>query len=172
MIVCPLCDYENFEGTDECEGCSQSLTDLHLPPPITAIEQGLLKHRVRHLLPRAPLTTGPATKVRDVLRLMVEHSVGCVVVVDEDEKPLGIFTERDALLKLNTKAQELAEQPVADFMTAKPQTLALSAKIAFAVQRMDLGGYRHVPIVDEDGRVSGVISVRDILRYFTETGGG
>lgn len=168
MIVCPYCDFENIEGSDECESCSQPLTDLHLSGPSSMVEEGLLKHRVRHLLPRAPLTVGPKVKVREVLRLMVDHSVGCVVVVDPGEKPLGVFTERDALLKLNTRAAELGDRPVSDFMTPSPQTLALSAKLAFAVQRMDQGGFRHVPIVDEEGRVSGVISVRDILRYFTE----
>lgn len=168
MIVCPYCDYENIEGSDECESCSHSLTDLHLSAPISAVEEGLLKHRVRHLLPRAPLTVGPTTKTREVLRLMVDHSVGCVVVVSEDEKPLGVFTERDALLKLNTRATELGDRPVSEFMTPNPQTLALTAKIAFAVQRMDQGGFRHVPLVDDTGCVTGVISVRDILRYFTE----
>lgn len=168
MIVCPYCDFENIEGSDECESCSHSLTDLHLSGPISAVEEGLLRHRVRHLLPRAPLTVGPTVKVRDVLRLLVDHSIGCVVVVDENEKPLGVFTERDALLKLNTRAVELGDRPISEFMTANPQTLAFTAKIAFAVQRMDQGGFRHVPIVDEEGRVSGVISVRDILRYFTE----
>ena len=44
----------------------------------------------------------------------------------------------------------------------------MDAKIAFAVQRMDLGGYRHLPIVDREGQLSGIISVRDILEYLTE----
>lgn len=168
MIVCPYCDYENIEGSDLCEECSQPLTEMYLSAPSTPVEKSLLRHRVRHLLPRAALTTAPETKVRDVLRLLVEHSVGCVVIIDEEERPLGVFTERDALLKLNTRAVELGDLPVSEFMTPNPQTLDSTAKVAFVVQRMDQGGYRHVPIVDEEGRVNGVISVRDILRYFTE----
>ena len=53
-------------------------------------------------------------------------------------------------------------------MTPNPQTLVADAKIAFAVHRMDLGGYRHLPIVDERGELVGIISARDILRHLTE----
>ena len=53
-------------------------------------------------------------------------------------------------------------------MTPNPQTLRLDAKIAFALQRMDLGGFRHVPVVSRHNEPVGVISVRDILDYLTE----
>ena len=74
----------------------------------------------------------------------------------------------DALRKINTQARDLAARPVREFMTPNPQTLVADAKIAFAVQRMDLGGFRHLPIVDQRGDLIGVISARDILRYLTE----
>ena len=80
------------------------------------------------------------------------------------------YEDHDTLtvLKLNADAAELRDRPVSEFMTPNPETLQDSAKIAFAVQRMDLGGYRHVPIVSEEGNLHGIISVRDILRYLTE----
>jgi CBS domain-containing protein len=102
--------------------------------------------------------------VGEVLELMVAKGIGCVLVV-EDGKLLGIFSERDALLKLNVEAPQLAAQPVSAFMTANPQTLKSSAKIAFAVHNMVLGGYRHIPIVDDEGHATSLISARDILRY-------
>jgi CBS domain-containing protein len=105
--------------------------------------------------------------VGDVLRLMVERKVGCVVVAD-GAKPLGIFSERDALRKISDRAAQLADKPVSEFMTSNPQTLMADAKIAFAVQRMDLGGFRHLPVVDRAGELIGVISARDILRYLTD----
>ena len=89
-------------------------------------------------------------------------------MVVENRKLVGIFTERDALLKLGTEAAALGDRPVSEFMTAHPQTLRLDAKIAFAVQRMDLGGFRHVPVVSKTNEPLGVISVRDILDYLTE----
>jgi CBS domain-containing protein len=53
-------------------------------------------------------------------------------------------------------------------MTKEPQSLDLQAKVVFALQRMDLGGFRHIPIVDAEGHPTGIISVRDILRYLTD----
>jgi CBS domain-containing protein len=98
---------------------------------------------------------------------MVEHRIGCVVVADGN-RPVGIFSERDALRKINVDATALAARPVREFMTHNPQSLVADAKIAFAVQRMDLGGYRHLPIVDERGELVGIISARDILRHLTD----
>ncbi|HKD36556.1 MAG TPA: CBS domain-containing protein, partial [Pirellulales bacterium] len=127
----------------------------------------LLSDRVETLSPRKPIAVAAATPVGDVLRLMVERKVGCVLVA-EGAKPLGIFSERDALRKIGDQAVQFATRPVSEFMTPKPETLMADAKIAFAVQRMDLGGFRHLPIVDRDGQLIGVISARDILRYLTD----
>ncbi|MCH5374088.1 MAG: CBS domain-containing protein, partial [Planctomycetes bacterium] len=126
-----------------------------------------LVDRVDSLTSIPPLTVTPDTPLHQVLRLLDQHSVGCAVVVDE-RRLVGVFTERDALLRVGDAANELAGEPISRFMTEKPATLEMEAKIAFAVHRMDLGGFRHVPIVSPEGRPVGVISVRDILRYLTD----
>jgi CBS domain-containing protein len=127
----------------------------------------LLKDRVSVLSPKKPLTVKPSTPVSDVLDLMVERRIGCIIV-EEDGRPIGIFSERDALRKLNVDAAALARHPVSEFMTAHPQTLVSNAKIAYAVQRMDSGGYRHLPIVKDTGELEGIISARDIIGYLTD----
>jgi CBS domain-containing protein len=167
MIICPYCSSENIEGTDLCEECGEPLTDSHLTPPSNEVEQGLLKDRVSVLSPKKPLTVKPTTPVGDVLKLMVDRRIGCIVV-EEGGKPVGIFSERDALRKLNVDAATLSDHPVSEFMTPQPQTLVANAKIAYAVQRMDLGGYRHLPIVKDDGELVGIISARDIIGYLTD----
>ena len=167
MIVCPYCTTENIEGLDECDECGQPLDDAHLRPPGTEVERSLLHDRVHVLAPKTPVTVAATTKVGDVLRLMVQRGIGCVVVA-EDGRPIGIFSERDALRKLNASAATMAQREVREFMTAKPQTLVADAKVAFAVHRMDLGGYRHLPIVDAAGELVGIISARDIIRHLTE----
>jgi CBS domain-containing protein len=166
MIVCPYCSSENFEGVDLCADCGQPLNDRHLPPPVTKVEKGLLHDRVSVLVPKSALTVKPQTPVKDVLKLMVEKKIGCVVVA-EGKTPVGIFSERDALRKLNVKAKEFGSRPVSEFMTPNPQTLVASAKLAYAVHRMDLGGYRHLPIVADNGDLMGIISARDIINYLT-----
>ncbi len=168
MISCPYCGAENIEGVDHCGECGQALTDMHLQTPQTEVERSLLKDQLAALAPNTPVTVSPDKPVGEVLVQMVDRSIGCVIIVDEEQRISGIFSERDALVKLNDRAAELFDRPVSEFMTASPQTLQSTAKIAFAVQRMDLGGYRHVPIVKESGELSGIISVRDILRYLTE----
>ena len=167
MVVCPYCDSDNIEGDDICAQCGLSLSELHLPMPASRVERSLLKDRVSVLEPKAPCTVAPQTRVREVLKTLVSRGIGCVLVVD-GRQLVGVFSERDALLKINCRVNELADRPISEFMTPNPETLAPNAKIAFAVQRMDLGGYRHVPIVNESGQAVGVISARDILRYLTE----
>lgn len=166
-MQCPFCGASNIEGVDECEECGQSLMDLSAPRSASEIERSLYKDRIRLLWPRKPVSVAPTTPTSEVLKLLVNNTIGCVMIVDND-KVVGIFTERDALLKLNTQAAEYSNRPISEFMTANPQVLSADDKIVYAVQRMDLGGYRHVPLVDEKGALTGVVSVRDILQYFMQ----
>jgi CBS domain-containing protein len=166
LLPCPYCDSDVIAGSDECETCGQPLTDSHLPLPATHVERALLTDRVRLFQGRQPLVVSPTIPLREVLRLMVDNKVGCVLVVEKG-KLAGIFTERDVLLKVGEDAPSLGDRPVSEFMTASVQTLPPTAKIAFGVQRMDQGGYRHVPVVNDSGEVVGIFSVRDILNYLT-----
>lgn len=168
MIACPFCGAENTEGADLCDDCQHSLTDVGVRAPSTAVEQGVLKDRIASLKPKEPLTVGPDDSIRLVLKKMVDESIGCVMVVDNDDL-LGIFSERDALMRLNVDAAAMADRPISSVMTPKPSTLHAKDKIAFALHRMDVGGYRHIPILDDD-KLTGVISIRDILGYLTAPG--
>jgi len=166
MTTCVYCGHLNTPGVDECVDCKAPLSDLHLADP-GHVEQGILGERIASLVTRPPLVVAPDRPVGEVLELLADESLGCVLVA-EDNRIVGIFSERDALLRLNARAQELAAEPVSAFMTPDPECLQDTAKIAFALQRMDLGGYRHVPVMDADGCATGVISIRDVLRYLTD----
>jgi CBS domain-containing protein len=166
MIACPYCGSENTEGSDICDRCQHSLTDMSRPRPSSAVERGLLKDRIESLASQPPLTVGPEDSVGGVLKKMVAKSIGCVMVVDGDQL-LGIFSERDALMKLNVDAARMADQPIRSVMTANPITLAAKDKIVYALHKMNVGGYRHVPILTK-GQLTGVISIRDILAYLTQ----
>ena len=167
MILCPYCDAENIEGADVCEQCQLSLADLSLRAPASEAERGLLRDRIETLNPKKPLSVGPDVPIGDVLRTMINSGIGCMTVVEGD-RLLGIFSERDALMRVNVDAAKLAARPVSEVMTVNPATLRSRDKIAFALQRMNVGGFRHIPILDADDRLVGVISIRDILRYLTE----
>jgi len=166
MIVCPYCETENIEGADECEQCHVPLTDMSIRVPASSVEADLLRDRIEILWPKSPSTVPPDKPVGQVLKKMVAEGIGCAMVVDGD-KLVGIFSERDALMKLNTDASRLLDKPISQFMTPRPVTLETNDKIAFAIHKMNVGGYRHLPIMF-CGKLAGVISIRDILRYLTE----
>ena len=167
MIYCPYCDAENIEGADLCSGCSQSLRELHLSPPSSEVEKSLLIDRMKALQPKAPIVVPHTMTVSGVLNFLVEKGIGCVFVANGDDI-VGVFTERDAFMRLDLDSGDYREKPISEFMTAEPKSLTDEAKVAFAVQMMDQGGYRHILILDKSGQPSGVTSVRDILRYLSE----
>ena len=166
MVVCPDCGYGNFAGSDECEQCGQSLVALTKPRARSAVEHSIIKDRIEKLSPSDPVCVDPNTTVGEVLNLLVDHRIGCVIVA-EDRKIAGIFSERDALNRIGSQAAEFAGRPISEFMTPDPHSLELTDRIAYALHQMDLGGFRHVPILS-GGEVAGVISIRDILRHITD----
>ncbi len=168
MIICPYCDHENIEGVDACEHCGQALSDLNLPTPASHIERCLLLDRLVQVVPQRPLAmVDPDTPVGEVVQLMADQAIGCVLVTQSD-RLIGIFSEHDVVMKLGSQFAASARLPVSQFMTRKPQSLDENAKVAFALHRMGVGHYRHVPIVDAQGSPQRIISVRDVLRYLTE----
>lgn len=168
-LACPYCGADVIEGADVCDECQHSLTDMSLPSPRTEVESGLLRDRLDTLKPNPPSTVTPDAKIGDVLRKMVDESIGCVMVVENDEL-VGIFSERDAMMRVNVDAAKKAAEPIRTVMTPDPATLRVDNKIAYALHRMDVGGYRHIPVLDETDRLIGVVSIRDILGYLTERG--
>src|SRR5258707_4146478 len=103
LLPCPYCDNDVIEGADTCDACGQPLTESHLPVPATAVERALLTDRVELFKGRQPLVVSPTMPVREVMRLLADNKVGCVVVADQG-KIVGIFTERDVLMKLGERA--------------------------------------------------------------------
>jgi CBS domain-containing protein len=99
-----------------------------------------------------------------------EHR-GCVLVTEDGSlaSPLvGIFTERDVLLRIVDRGKNPATLPLEAVMTTDPEVLNLNGTIAHALNKMSVGGFRHVPVVDEDNRPVFVISVRDIVEFLVE----
>lgn len=166
MAECPYCGSEYTEGADLCNDCQHSLTDLSHPSFDTPVERGLMKDRIETLSPKTPLTVGPQATIGEVLSQMTSASIGCVMIV-EDEKLLGIFSEYDAVRKIGAKAAQVADRPISSVMTPKPIKIEGREKIAFALHQMHVGGYRHLPVMTE-GKLTGVISIRDILGYLSE----
>ena len=125
-----------------------------------------MKDRIEALSPKTPLTVAPQTPIGEVLQQMITASIGCVMIVEGDQLQ-GIFSEYDAVRKVNADAAQMADRPISTVMTPAPITLEAKDKIAFALHKMHVGGYRHLPIMTQ-GKLTGVISIRDILAYLSE----
>jgi CBS domain-containing protein len=165
-MICPNCGHDNLPGSEECSRCLQDLTQLDLPIAQNQVERSLMEDHVRVLQPHAPITIGPATPTGDAIRLMLSKNIGALLVVGDKGELLGIFSERDLMRRVAANYETSQHQPVRDFMTAKPECVTSEDTLAFAVHKMDVGGYRHLPVLT-DGRPSGIISARDMLRHIT-----
>jgi CBS domain-containing protein len=102
--------------------------------------------------------------VADAVAAMIENRVGVVLIV-EDDRIMGLFSERDVLTRVVSASLPPAETPVSSVMTPHPHSLTIDAEIVFALNRMAVGGFRHIPIVDGDDRPVAMLSMRDIVRH-------
>ncbi len=136
--------------------------------PGKALDTHIFREPIRILHRRAGRVAVPlGTTIGEAARIMKEHRIGCVLV-EEGDKLAGIFTERDILTKLVGTGYDPARVQVDGVMTRNPETLTPDDPIAFAMQLMSVGGFRHVPLVDADGRPVGILSVKDIVDYLVE----
>jgi CBS domain-containing protein len=165
-MICPTCGWDNVPGNEACSNCQQALSPLDRPSAANCVERSLMEDQVLALRPHALVVVKPDASIRRAIDLMLEHNVGVVLVVGDSGKLVGIFSERDLLKKVAGIHNDFAELPVSRFMTAKPESVGPTDTLNLVLNKMDGGGYRHVPVVD-DGKPVSVVSVRDMLRHIT-----
>jgi CBS domain-containing protein len=115
--------------------------------------------------PDGPLATAADASIASVMQLLKMQRTGAALVYEGD-KLAGVFTERDALKLMRQRAD--LTRPVREVMSASPVTISSKATVSEAIRQMSAGGYRHLPIVDEQGQSTGVIAVRGIVHYLVE----
>jgi CBS domain-containing protein len=165
-MICPACSHDNLPGREYCSNCLHDLTQLDRPTSRDRVERSLMEDPVSMLQPRKAVTVPPEATVSEAMRLMLERDVGALLIVAESGRLLGIFSERDLLTRVAGHVADYTTRPVSEFMTADPETVRPTDSLAFALQKMDGGGYRHLPVL-KDGQPPGMLSVRDMLRHIT-----
>ena len=100
----------------------------------------------------------------DAIRTMLDRHVGAVAVLDDNKRIAGICTERDVLRRLSLSTRDPAQTPVRDVMTTPVEMATLDTTPGQALGTMIESHYRHLPIVDDDGRLLGMLSIRNVLQ--------
>lgn len=116
------------------------------------------------LLSKPAISVPSSATIREAIALMREHGFGAVLAT-EDGKLCGILTERDVVFKLLGVVDDFLDRSVASAMTRDPLALRKEDGIVHVAHNMQVGGYRHVPIVDADNRPVSVVSIKDVARF-------
>lgn len=128
------------------------------------LERALAEETADRLQCKPFLQITPQTPVGDAIRRLHDHGVSSLLVVHEN-RLVGIFTERDVLEKVVEGFDRNQHQPVSDFMTCEPTIIYDSDPIAAAAAAISVAGHRHVPVLDFDENVYGLVSARRLFDF-------
>jgi signal-transduction protein with cAMP-binding, CBS, and nucleotidyltransferase domain len=159
-MLCPTCRHDNFAGEETCANCGGDLVAGDVPGSAPEYRDTVLGEHLEALGIGAFQTVAPSEGVAEAIRSMHLMGTDCLLVV-EDGRLVGIFTDRDALAKAMDK--RLALYTVRDFMTPDPVVLRREDTLAVAIHKMAVGEFRHIPIVD-GGQPIGVVAAADLFR--------
>ncbi len=121
---------------------------------------------VARLRPAQPWALESARPISEALQLMRWQKIGCLLVTRAG-RLAGIFTERDLLARVFAAGLSV-EAPISSAMTIEPATITLNDVVRTAIKRMEKGGYRHLPIVDDGNRPVGLLTARQVVHYLAE----
>ena len=120
------------------------------------------------LLKKLPLCVEQDLTAQQVLELMLAKKAGSALLINEKKQVVGIFTERDYLKQFGMGDKDPKKIKISEVATLNPMTCPPDTTIAYALNLMSHGNFRHLPVVDEQGMALGVISVRDVLDKISE----
>jgi CBS domain-containing protein len=135
---------------------------------VDSLEAEILERPI-HSLPslRPAVEVEPRASVRSVVDRLNQERIGCVLVVDSGTL-VGVFTERDVLSKVAGQPIDIDRVAVEALMTPEPECLTPEDGIAYALNKMAVGGFRHIPLVDARGQPRGIVAMRDIVEYLVD----
>lgn len=137
----------------------------------TVFDARLLKEPLSVLPTRSPILFAASASATEGMRAMKRERRGCILVTEDGtsrSRLCGIFTERDVLLRIIDRGRNPASVSLDEVMTPDPECLEVDGKVAWVLNMMSVGGFRHVPVVDDAGRPVAVISVRDVVQFLVE----
>ncbi len=112
-----------------------------------------------------PAAVAIEASAADAVRLMLDLHVGAVTIVDAEKRVAGIFTERDVLRKFALSGQALENTPIRDVMTTPVELATSETSPGEALATMIERHFRHLPIADRNGKLLGMLSIRNVLQW-------
>ncbi|MGH7307629.1 MAG: CBS domain-containing protein [Candidatus Rokuibacteriota bacterium] len=129
------------------------------------IRGALFNDTIATLAPAEPICLSEHATVHEAVQQMLACRQAGVLVVDGQGRLVGIFTERDVLNRVVGRGSDVRQTKLAAVMTANPEALTVTQRVAYAVHCMGVAGYRTIPLVDVDRRPVGVVTVSDVIRW-------
>lgn len=165
-MLCPACGYENLPGVDFCQECLSSLShlDVNTSNVESRIEKAILKEKIYQVMSAPSINISPDTTLGEAIDLMSTNKTYSLVIV-ENKKIIGIFTERSFVRRAASGYPENRDQSIRNFMAKNPVVLKSTDKTVNALHLMFVAGYSYA-IIDEDP--PRIISIKDILQYVIE----
>ncbi|MEM7127406.1 MAG: CBS domain-containing protein [Chloroflexota bacterium] len=142
--------------------------DVEATQEVTAVQDRLTTATIAELNPAVPISIDAQSSLERATRQMNAHNIGCLLVTDAQDKLVGIFTERDVLMKVAGLVDDLSAVTVAEYMTPEPYVINGEHPIAYALHMMSVHGFRHLPLTDEEGHPTGIISFRDVVGFLNQ----
>jgi len=166
---CPSCGHENFPGADQCEACSQSLIQKPaMPSSKEVLRRTIMTETVWSAINKEkPVVLNMKDSVEKAVRAFQEHKQSCLLITDRNGKLAGIVSYRDILVKVAGRDKDFTKLTIDKIMTSRPETLREDDTVALAINKMSIGGFRHIPLVSDDGKPVGWISVKAVLRHLS-----
>lgn len=161
MTLRPKRSSENVSPEGEF---ADPLKDYSGPAYADELERSLAEDSVTVMQTQPFKMVSPSTSIAGCLSIMQDMDIACLLIGD-DGKLEGILSERDVLAKIAERYDVMKDKPVSDVMTRSPASVYETDSPARALNLMAVSGFRHVPILDVDDKVVGILGPRRVTRY-------
>ena len=169
---CPSCGFVNLAGEDRCEHCFHSLMQRDLPQPRKddRFQQAMMTAPISELITgKDLLVASPSDTLDKIVEIFKNEKKNCILIYKK-KTIVGILSNRDLLWKVAGIHPDLTKVKAESVMTRNPEYVRAEDPIAYVVNKMAMGGFRHVPVLSQDGTPITIITIKHILSYLARAG--
>ena len=163
-MICPECRYDNIEGVDYCANCGHDLAGMdQANAPMGSTGPDFIHERLSSVPAKGPVKVATLDPAALAVKMMQYTDSDCVLVMD-GPRLAGIITPWDILHKVAGPNEDLNAVTCAQIMTEDPVFLREQDDVAVAINKMSIGGFRHIPLLQGDQPVA-VVTIGELFRH-------